>query len=164
MTEQNNSFVNTSRRTFLGMIFWVCNGIIGLILGIPLIGYILSPAIRKHTKEWISIAKIDRIPNDKPQGVEYSTVEVDGWMKNRVNKIAWIIKESNDSVTVYSPKCTHLGCSVAWNQDENIFKCPCHGGIYDNKGNVIGGPPPRSLFRLDHKLVNGKLLIRENLT
>jgi len=41
--------------------------------------------------------------------------------------------------------CTHLGCVVPWNANENKFKCPCHGSQYNNEGKVVRGPAPRSL-------------------
>ncbi|MHB2148805.1 QcrA and Rieske domain-containing protein [Calditrichota bacterium LG25] len=46
---------------------------------------------------------------------------------------------------VMSGICTHLGCIIKWEQDKNRFFCPCHNGIFDKLGNVIGGPPPRPL-------------------
>ena len=41
--------------------------------------------------------------------------------------------------------CTHLGCVVPWNVDENKFMCPCHGSQYDSNGKVVRGPAPLSL-------------------
>ncbi|MER3434263.1 MAG: cytochrome b6-f complex iron-sulfur subunit [Leptolyngbya sp. ERB_1_1] len=41
--------------------------------------------------------------------------------------------------------CTHLGCVVPWNVNENKFMCPCHGSQYDNTGKVVRGPAPLSL-------------------
>jgi len=41
--------------------------------------------------------------------------------------------------------CTHLGCVVPWNANENKFMCPCHGSQYDNTGKVVRGPAPQSL-------------------
>jgi len=32
--------------------------------------------------------------------------------------------------------------------------CPCHGGAYDSRGLVTGGPPPRPLDRVDIKVVD----------
>ncbi|MFM7450238.1 MAG: cytochrome b6-f complex iron-sulfur subunit [Leptolyngbyaceae cyanobacterium] len=41
--------------------------------------------------------------------------------------------------------CTHLGCVVPWNANENKFMCPCHGSQYDSNGKVVRGPAPLSL-------------------
>ena len=41
--------------------------------------------------------------------------------------------------------CTHLGCVVPWNTNENKFMCPCHGSQYDATGKVVRGPAPLSL-------------------
>jgi len=48
-----------------------------------------------------------------------------------------------------SAVCSHLGCIVKWHPDINRFICPCHFGNYDINGNVLSGPPPRPLTRLD---------------
>jgi menaquinol-cytochrome c reductase iron-sulfur subunit len=32
------------------------------------------------------------------------------------------------------------------------FICPCHGGVYDFEGKVIGGPPVRPLDRFQTRL------------
>ena len=42
-------------------------------------------------------------------------------------------------------KCTHLGCSVPWNNDELRFACPCHASAFDIRGDVISAPAPRPL-------------------
>ncbi len=51
-------------------------------------------------------------------------------------------------------RCAHLGCPVAYAPGSQGFICPCHGGAYDSRGLVIGGPPPRPLDRLDVKIVD----------
>jgi len=42
-----------------------------------------------------------------------------------------------------SAVCTHLGCTV--NRTDKGFHCPCHGSVFDEAGNVTGGPAPRPL-------------------
>jgi len=41
--------------------------------------------------------------------------------------------------------CTHAGCSIGYNFNQNDFVCPCHGGTFDTNGNVTSGPPPAPL-------------------
>ncbi len=44
-------------------------------------------------------------------------------------------------------ECTHLGCIVMWQQDEQRFKCPCHGSAFYLDGINYEGPAPRPLER-----------------
>ena len=54
-----------------------------------------------------------------------------------------------------SNRCMHVGCPVRYVQASQRFICPCHGGIYDFQGVVIGGPPVRPLDRFRTRLNNG---------
>ena len=42
-------------------------------------------------------------------------------------------------------QCTHLGCSVPWDEATGQFACPCHGSAFDITGSVIEAPAPRAL-------------------
>ena len=44
-----------------------------------------------------------------------------------------------------SRKCTHLGCTVPWMEEDRKFVCPCHSSAFDMRGNVINTPAPRAL-------------------
>ncbi len=44
-----------------------------------------------------------------------------------------------------SRKCTHLGCTVPWLDKEKRFACPCHGSVFDIRGEVISPPAARAL-------------------
>jgi hypothetical protein len=41
----------------------------------------------------------------------------------------------------------------------NSFVCPCHGGVYDFQGKVIGGPPVRPLDRFQTRVVKDQVQI-----
>lgn len=43
------------------------------------------------------------------------------------------------------PRCTHLGCRLTWNPEEESYDCPCHGSRFDKDGNRIEGPAQCSL-------------------
>ncbi len=64
--------------------------------------------------------------------------------RNRhTTKGVWAVKQADGQVTVFSPICPHLGCGYRWDQQDRLFKCPCHGSIYDIEGTVKAGPAPR---------------------
>ena len=46
-----------------------------------------------------------------------------------------------------SSRCMHLGCPVRYVAAAERFICPCHGGVYNFRGEVAGGPPVRPLDR-----------------
>jgi cytochrome b6-f complex iron-sulfur subunit len=55
------------------------------------------------------------------------------------------LTRTEDGILALYRKCVHLGCVVPWNDAEDQFHCPCHGSLYNRKGEVLGGPAPRPL-------------------
>ena len=53
--------------------------------------------------------------------------------------------DAEGELHMMSAKCTHLGCTVAWNPGEGTFDCPCHGSRYGPGGEVVNGPAQRPL-------------------
>jgi hypothetical protein len=47
----------------------------------------------------------------------------------------------------------HAGCPVRFVPASQKFICPCHGGVYDFRGQRTGGPPVRPLDRFYTRLV-----------
>jgi cytochrome b6-f complex iron-sulfur subunit len=44
-----------------------------------------------------------------------------------------------------SAVCTHLGCTVEWDELMGVFGCPCHGSRFHRDGHNYAGPAPRPL-------------------
>ncbi|MBS1564244.1 MAG: FAD-dependent oxidoreductase [Bacteroidetes bacterium] len=60
-----------------------------------------------------------------------------------------VYKDKDHTLHTVSPVCTHLKCSVTWNNAERSWDCPCHGARYDADGGVITGPADRDLKKID---------------
>jgi glycine/D-amino acid oxidase-like deaminating enzyme/nitrite reductase/ring-hydroxylating ferredoxin subunit len=49
-------------------------------------------------------------------------------------------RRHDGSLMLHSAVCTHKGCTVAWNNAERTWDCPCHGSRFAAEGGVISGP------------------------
>ena len=56
-------------------------------------------------------------------------------------------------------RCTHLGCSVPWEETEDQFHCPCHGSLFSKVGEVEGGPAPRPMDTFPVTIENGEVIV-----
>jgi len=48
--------------------------------------------------------------------------------------------DENYNLHLVSAKCTHVGCTIKWNNDEKSWDCPCHGSRFTYEGKVLNGP------------------------
>lgn len=61
------------------------------------------------------------------------------------SKPAIVIRTAEGNLKAFNAVCTHLECTVQYQPDTSQIWCACHNGMYDLGGNVVSGPPPRSL-------------------
>ena len=72
---------------------------------------------------------------------------------------AILLHLKDGSFVAYSGKCTHLSCAVYFDAQQNKLLCPCHNGIFDPAtGEVLAGPPPRPLPKIELREDNGTLI------
>jgi Rieske Fe-S protein len=72
---------------------------------------------------------------------------------------AILVRSADGEYHAYGQKCTHLACPVYFAREHGRLECPCHEGAFDVKtGNVLYGPPPRPLDRIELEVrANGEL-------
>jgi quinol---cytochrome c reductase iron-sulfur subunit, bacillus type len=148
-----------TRRRFFQWVTRAAAGLIGLGLAVPLIGYVISPALKRRTQSWVEVAGMDELSVGEPKQLEYVATMQDGYLEINTHKAVWAVKQPDGEVTVFSPLCTHLGCGYHWDVTDRKFKCPCHGSVYDVTGQVLAGPAPRHLDVLPSKVEQGRLLV-----
>ena len=157
---------NITRSAFLRRFVGLAAGLVSVAMAAPIIGYFVSPAVRKlrvHAAS-IPIAQASQIPIGTPTFVTYKQNVQDGWITGPQSMGAWVVTQDGKNFVVFNPHCTHLGCLYAWNPGLHQFQCPCHGSRFSITGQVIGGPAPRPLVRMPFQIVNGsiELMVEES--
>lgn len=59
---------------------------------------------------------------------------------------AAVTRDANAELIAVSASCTHMGCTVAWNDAESTWDCPCHGSRFARNGAscTVRQPSPSS--------------------
>jgi Rieske Fe-S protein len=129
-------------------------GIAAMAFTLPALGFALGPLFSRVPFAWQAIG-----PTSDFTKTDYATkvVTIVQGVGEAGNSIAYvrqrdpaIDKEPGDQYNQYvalSSRCMHLGCPVRYVSAAERFICPCHGGVYDFRGLVAGGPPVRPLDR-----------------
>lgn len=134
----------TDRRSFFHVCFALMSGIAGFVVAFPVFSFFRLPK-RISTVKKIEVPIAD-LSEDQAlffdrQGMQIALVYTDREPK------------------VFNAACTHLGCLVTWDQNEHIFHCPCHGAVFDDKGQAVKGPVNAPLKQIDFEINDGVLVI-----
>jgi Rieske Fe-S protein len=165
------------RRSFL---IWVINGlgaIFAVILGFPVVCYLIDPRHRQGAGGAFKVAdgvRLDQITSTRPlvQGV-IRDVRRDAYTLHPTDVLGrvWVVLQPGKSVPdtvegrralasgadaplkVFTTICPHLGCSV--NPAGESFMCPCHSARFDRTGQRLQpehNPARRGLDELEWKV------------
>ena len=150
-----------SRRVFLFKLSLLLNGAVGAVLAVPILGYLLGPALKKNSSEdsWINLGPLSNFPEGETRLVDFRNPVTAPWDGQTGNIPCWVRHLSGNDFQVFAINCAHLGCPVRWFAQSRLFLCPCHGGAYYEDGSRASGPPERGLFTYAHKIIAGSLMI-----
>jgi len=149
-----------SRRWFLFKASIALNGIVGVVLAVPIVRYLLSPWRKDASyKSWISLGSADSFPTGETRLAFYKNPSAHPWDGQTDNVACYVRRMATDQFRVFAINCAHLGCPVRWFPQSQLFMCPCHGGVYYADGSRASGPPERGLFTYDWQVVSGELRI-----
>ena len=148
----------TRRRFMVG----AANGV-GIVAAaaftLPVLGFAVAPVFKTEPFQWQPIGPPSDFPNDNYVVKVITLVPGIGEAGNSIAYVRTrnpaIDTEPEDQYNHWialSSRCMHLGCPVRWVDAAERFICPCHGGVYNIRGQVAGGPPVRPLDRFYTRL------------
>ncbi len=150
-----------SRRAFLFKLGAALNVVAASLMGIPVIGFVLSSFRSKGPSEsWIGLGALDSFPEGQTRLATYRNPYTRPWDGQTADIPCWVRRIEGEKFQVFAINCTHLGCPVRWFQESHLFMCPCHGGAFYEDGSHASGPPPRGLYEYQYKVDQGQLLVK----
>jgi len=126
---------------------------------LPALGFALGPIFSRVPFDWQPIGPPSHFPDDTYTVAVITIVQGIGeagksiaYVRARNPAIDTEPLDQYDHFVALSSRCMHLGCPVRFVPAAARFICPCHGGVYDFRGMVAGGPPVRPLDRFYTRL------------
>jgi len=136
--------VRKDRRGFFHACFALMAAVAGFVVAFPVFSFFRLP-------KRINTAKKIKVP--------LANLTVDQALFFNRQGVQIVLIYTNREPKVYDAACTHLGCLVMWNQNEHIFHCPCHGAVFDDKGQVVKGPTNVPLRKISFEIKNDVIII-----
>jgi menaquinol-cytochrome c reductase iron-sulfur subunit len=155
--------IETPRRRFLKRLVGILTAPLLALLGWPLVQSVVGTIYRIPKTTFTRVRPMSSFPPGQPVSLLFEMTRETGYLRGQTTHDVWVIKHSDTQATVFSPICPHLGCHYNWYPEATKFICPCHGSVFSIEGKVLGGPAPRGLDTLPHKIENGELYVQWEL-
>jgi Rieske Fe-S protein len=146
------------RRTVLIRFIQSIHALMGATLAFVVGGAVVAPSFTRRQSAWLPAASLSDLEDGTPLQIALHVTRSDGATQVVDRRLVYLVR-SGDSVRALDSTCTHLGCRTRYNAGTRRIECPCHGGMYDAAGRVIGGPPPSPLQSLPARIDNDRVFV-----
>lgn len=146
-----------NRRQFLTRMSLALGGLGAALVGIPVVGFLLGPLLRRTGELWQPVGSVDAFQVGAMAQISFIDPASLRWGGVGASATAWLHRIGEQEFNAFATNCTHLGCPVRWQPDAELFICPCHSGAFYRDGSVASGPPPRPLQRYQVRVRNGQV-------
>ena len=147
----------------MGAVVHTSGGIAAAAFALPALGFALGPIFTREPFNWQTVGPVADFADENTYVIKVITI-VQGigeagntiaYMRKRNPQVDTEPADQYNQIIALSSRCMHLGCPVRYVQAAERFICPCHGGVYDFRGKVAGGPPVRPLDRFYTRIKDG---------
>ncbi len=146
------------RRTVLVRLIQGIHAIMGATLAFVVGGAVVAPSFTRRASAWLPAADLSGLEEGTPKPVQLRVARADGATEVVDRRVIYLVRNGTE-VRALDSTCTHLGCRTRFNPESRLIECPCHGGVYDATGKVIGGPPPSPLQALATRIENDRVFV-----
>lgn len=104
------------------------------------LGSVPNKVAHEVPSDVLIVKTVDRSADDLAPG--------HGGLVNVGGRQVAVYRDEDGRTYELSPRCTHMGCTVDWNDPAQTWDCPCHGSRFAFDGSVIHGPAREPLERI----------------
>lgn len=149
-----------TRNDFVKAMVGVLGTIMGVVVGLPAIGYLVGPFLKiRPSDAWIPLGPLENYPVGTPTPFNFTRTKINGWERTTNSYGVYVYRKTDSETIVFSNVCTHLACRVKWEDENRVYHCPCHDARFGSEGEIIEGPQNRPMDRYEHKIEDGTLMI-----
>ena len=139
------------RRDFLNTLLGGGAVLVGGAAVYPVVKFITPPEQTEAVQRTVNLGKEEEFQN------------FSGTIFRFGNRPGILVRSKEGEFNAFSAICTHLDCTVQFNEEHGDIWCACHNGHYDLNGNNISGPPPHPLERFDVNIQNGEVIVSRKI-
>lgn len=152
MSEPPDTVSEADRPTRRKVLGWLSRGFLSLwgVAVVYVVGSFMKtpPERRRLGERWVEVGTLDSLPIGRARMVRHGREPV------------FVVRTGEETLVGLSGVCTHLHCVLGWNEAARTLDCPCHAGVFDLNGNVVTGPPSRSLRNYEVETRLGRIYVR----
>lgn len=149
-----------TRNDFVKTMVGVLGATMGVVVGLPAIGYLVGPFLKVASSDvWVPLGPLDSYPVGEPTPFSFTRTKINGWERSTNSYGVYVYRETETDTIVFSNVCTHLACRVKWQDENQVYHCPCHDAEFGPQGEIIQGPQNRPMDRYENKVEEGILMI-----
>jgi Rieske Fe-S protein len=87
------------RRGFVSIILAFIGTVMGTTIGLPAIGYLISPAMKVRKGEsWVSLGPLEKYPIGTPTLFNFTRTTINGWEKTVNSYEVYVMRQNTDQV------------------------------------------------------------------
>jgi cytochrome b6-f complex iron-sulfur subunit len=113
----------------------------------PVLRFMDPPAVPEASVNEVSAGKVQDLKPNSGKIVRFG------------NRPVILIRVTDTDWRAFSAVCTHLNCTVQYQEQRRQIWCACHNGTYDLNGAVVSGPPPKALEEYAVKVRGDEVVI-----
>ena len=115
---------------------------------LPVVRFLIPPVQAQFGADRIRAASVAQLPENSARLIRFGGEQI------------LLIQPTTGRYFALGSTCTYMAaCRLEWSAERRQLLCPCHGCVYDVRGNIVEGPPSLPLTRFAVERLDDQIYI-----